>query len=358
MQDTSLWDVIPHLLVIVEFLAFVAVGEITVYLVYRLLAKLAAQTKTKIDDRITATTKRLAFLFVLVASLYTVTPSLGLPDEVHVALYYGLLLLVTMIAARVVAIIIDEAFVKIGISSEKRSVVVKVVKFGIIALGFLGILSCYLNAAMSFFVSVGIIGFVLTFSLQHPLANFIGWIYIMASNVFKVGDRVRVGESYGVVSSINHFTTELAEVNEYDMLSGRVLIVPNSMVLSEKISRWATNQPTPWDSVSFTLAYGSDLKYVEELMLKKVKEVYEELKLDVVDKVNQVYEELAPDHRRIICKPHVFFEPVEGGWISAKLVYLVPLGIRHEVKAALTKKILEAFNADPERVKFPIGRTR
>jgi small-conductance mechanosensitive channel len=136
----------------------------------------------------------------------------------------------------VAAVVVDEAFAKMRIPSEKRVAVVRVVKLGVMALGLVGVLSCYLNAAMSFLVSMGVLGFVLTFSLQYPLANFIGWVYIMASNILKVGDRVRIGESYGIVSSINHFTTELAEVDEHGMLSGRTLIVPNSAVLSERVS--------------------------------------------------------------------------------------------------------------------------
>jgi MscS family membrane protein len=188
---------------------------------YCLLARLVARTKTTVENRIIRATKRLTFLAVLLASLHTVSPSLGLPysSEIYVVLYYALLVTVTVIAVRVAAIILDEVFVKIGIPAEKKNMVVKVVKFGIIALGFIGILSDYFNVVMPFFLSLGIIGFALIFSLQYPLANLIGWVYIVASNVFKVGDRIKIGESYGVVSSINYLTTKVTEVSEYGMLS-------------------------------------------------------------------------------------------------------------------------------------------
>lgn len=361
MLNADLWNGIPHLVAVAEFLVLVVVGEIVTYLFYRLLSRLAARTKTTIDDRVIRATKRLVFFAVLLASLHAVLPSLELPyysSEVCVVLYYALLVTLVVIAVRVAAIALDEALVKIGIPAEKKNMMVNVVKFVILALGFIGILSDYLSVAVPFFLSLGIIGFALTFSLQYPLANFIGWVYIMVSNIFKVGDRVKIGESYGDVSSINYLTTRVIEVDEYGMLSGRVLTVPNSMALSASISNWV-NPPTLWDAVPFTLAYESDLRRVEEIMLKALKELYEERKLvDAVKKAKRTHEETASNREEAKSEPRVIFEPVEGGWISAKLVYLTPLKIRYEIKAALTRRILGAFNAEPERIKFPAGRSR
>lgn len=298
---------------------------------------------------------------MLLASFHTVLPSLELPyysKEAYTASYYALMVTLTVIAARVTAIVLDEAFVKIDVPVEKRKPVARVVKFGILALGTIGVLSDSLNVAIPYLVSLGIIGFALTFSLQYPLANFIGWIYIMVSNAFKVGDRVRIGGSYGIVSSINYLTTKLIEIDEYSRLSGRTLMIPNSMALSSNVSNWV-NPPILWDTVSFTLAYESDLKRVEEVMLKTLKDLYEERKLtDTLNEAKQAYEEVVPSREDVKSEPRIIFEPVEGGWISAKLVYPVPLKNKHEVKAALTKRILEAFNMEPERIKFPVGRAR
>jgi hypothetical protein len=99
MLGAGLWDIIiPRLLAVAEFLALTAVGVGALYVAYRLLARLAARTKTAVDDRIIAATKRPALIFVPLASLRAVAPSLGLPDEVHVALYYALLLLAALMA--------------------------------------------------------------------------------------------------------------------------------------------------------------------------------------------------------------------------------------------------------------------
>ncbi|MEM2312917.1 MAG: hypothetical protein QXQ28_06550 [Candidatus Nezhaarchaeales archaeon] len=49
------------------------------YLFYRLLTKLAARTKMRIDGRIVKAMKHLAFLVVLLACLRTFLPMLELP---------------------------------------------------------------------------------------------------------------------------------------------------------------------------------------------------------------------------------------------------------------------------------------
>ncbi|MBN2334927.1 hypothetical protein JXL21_05165 [Candidatus Bathyarchaeota archaeon] len=57
-------------------------------------------------------------------------------------------------------------------------------------------------------------------------------------------------------------------------------------------------------------------------------------------------------------EPYVLFEPAEGGWIAAKLMYPVPFETSVQIKTRLTQRILDAFNASPDRVMFPVGSSR
>jgi small-conductance mechanosensitive channel len=130
------------------------------------------------------------------------------------------------------------------------------------------------------------------------------------------------------------------------------------MVLSAGISNWVNRLPFETLCPS-PLAYESNLRRVEEIMLKVIKELYEEPKLvGDINEAKRIHEEVTLTEGGIKSEPNVLLEPVDGEWISAKLVYLVPLNIKYEVKATLTRRILEAFNAEPERVKFPVGRSR
>lgn len=134
------------------------------------------------------------------------------------------------------------------------------------------------------------------------------------------------------------------------------MTIPNSTVLNSNISNWV-NPPSFWDGVSFTLAYESDLKYVREIMIKIVKDVHENQKLgSAVDGYMRLYEQIG--HSGMSCEPSVVFDTVEGGWVRARLLYLTPLSTHLTIKTLITEKILEVFNANPDLVKFPIGRAR
>jgi small-conductance mechanosensitive channel len=343
---------------VVGAIAFIFIGLIAMYVINRLLAKLAVNTKTKIDDRILKATRSLDFVVILLTSAYIVLPSLEIPysSEISINLYFILLAFVVLILARVLAILLDEALEKIGVPAKKRVITVSAVKISILALGFIGIVSQFLNVIVPFAVSLGIIGFALTFSLQYPLSNFVGWFYIMTSRIFNMGDLVRLGEHKGSILSIGYLTTKIVDMDDYGNPSGRILTIPNSTVLTSNISNWV-NPPSFWDEVSFIIAYESDLKYVREIMIKIAKDVQEDQKLgSAVDGYMHLYEQIG--HGGVSCEPRVVIDTVEGGWVRARLLYLTPLSTRLTIKTLITEKILEVFNANPDLVKFPIGRAR
>ena len=339
-------------------IAFIFTGLIAMYVVNRLLHRLAVNTETKVDDRILRATKLLDFIVILLTSAYIVLPSLDIPysSEISVNLYYVLLAFIVLISARVLAILLDEALEKIGVPPKKKVITVSAVKVSILALGFIGIASHFLNVIVPFAVSLGIIGFALTFSLQYPLSNFVGWFYIMASRTFSIGDLVRLGEHKGSILSIGYLTTKIVDLDDYGNPSGRILTIPNSTVLTSNISNWVS-PPCFWDAVSFILAYESDLKYVREIMIKIVKDVQEDQKLgSAIDGYLHLYEEIG--RGAVSCEPSVVIDTVEGGWVRARLLYLTPLSASLRIKTLITEKILEVFNANPDLVKFPLGRAR
>lgn len=347
-----------ELIRVAEAIAFIFIGLIAMYAVNRLLHRLAVNTKTKIDDRILKATRLLDFIVILLASAYAVLPFLDVPysSEISVNLYFILLAFVVLILARVLAILLDEVLEKMGVPAKKKVITVSAVKVSVLALGFIGLASKFLNVIVPFAVSLGIIGFALTFSLQYPLSNFIGWFYLMASRTFSLGDLIRLGELRGSVLSIGYLTTKIVEIDDYGNPSGRILTIPNSTVLTSNVSNWVS-PPCSWDGVSFTLAYESDLKYVREVMIKIAKEVQEDQKLDsAIDGYLHLYKEIG--RGGVSCEPGVVIDTVEGGWVRVRLLYLAPLSNRFQIKTIITEKILEVFNANPELVKFPLGRSR
>jgi len=87
--------------------------------------------------------------------------------------------------------------------------------------------------------SLGVVGFGVTFALQQPILSLIGWGYIALKRPYQVGDRVKNENAKGDVIEVDFLVTTLWEVDG-DLVSshqpsGRVVTVPNSVVLSSQV---------------------------------------------------------------------------------------------------------------------------
>lgn len=91
--------------------------------------------------------------------------------------------------------------------------------------------------------SLGVFGLILSYSLSPMISNFISWIYLSLKKVYVVGDSVKIGGTRGIVTKVGYFTTTLLEIGDessYWSVTGRILTIPNSMVLSEIVATYGT----------------------------------------------------------------------------------------------------------------------
>ncbi|WP_258560429.1 mechanosensitive ion channel family protein [Halorhabdus salina] len=67
--------------------------------------------------------------------------------------------------------------------------------FGIVAtVATLGALT---DQWLGMLVSLGVVGFAVTFALQQPLFSLIGWFYILLNRSYQVGDRIAIEDTRG-----------------------------------------------------------------------------------------------------------------------------------------------------------------
>ena len=112
-----------------------------------------------------------------------------------------------------------------------------------------GVLAALTQQYVGLLFSLGIVGFAVTFALQQPLFSLIGWLYIMIKRPYEVGDRVAIERSKGDVVEIDFLVTTLWEINgelvSSNQPSGRVITLPNSVVLSSHVYNYPTgSSPT------------------------------------------------------------------------------------------------------------------
>ena len=209
--------------------------------------------------------------------------------------------------------------------------------------------------------SLGVIGFAITFALQQPLLSLIAWVYISVKQPYGVGDRVRIDDSKGDVIGVDFLVTTLWEINgdlvTTNQPSGRVVTVPNSVVLSSNVVNFGGGgSPYVWNEVGIQVAYETDLDFARSVMAAEATDLLGEEMAEGIAAYREALSE-TPVELEVYDRPTVNVTQGES-WIELRVRYLTHPRQGQRVKNELYERILDRFNENPDRVAFPVSRSR
>ena len=212
-------------------------------------------------------------------------------------------------------------------------------------------------------VSFGLISLILGFALQTPITSFIGWVYILVREPYRVGDRIRIGSATGDVIDVGYLDTTLWEFGG-DFLStehpsGRVIKFPNSSVLSTPVYNYTWPLfPYIWNEIKFPIAYNCDLDFVAKTMQEVAEQEVGEAMMKHVRVFRELLAQTPVNRLEVQERPVVLFRVADNSWLEVIVRYLVPPKEAGRVKNRLIKKLLTRLSAEPDRVRFPKGDAR
>jgi len=207
-------------------------------------------------------------------------------------------------------------------------------------------------------VSFGLISLILGFALQKPITSFIGWVYILVREPYRIGDRIKIGDATGDVIDLGYFDTTLWEFGgEYlstDHPSGRVIKFPNSNVLDTPVYNYSWPLfPYLWNEIKFNVAYNSDLEFIAQTMQQVAERAVGEAMMEQVGVFRELLEKTPVDQLQVQERPVVMFRVAENTWLEAIVRYLVHPKEAGRLKTRLIKELLLELNQYPDKVKFP-----
>ena len=212
-------------------------------------------------------------------------------------------------------------------------------------------------------LSLGLISLILGFALQTPITSFIGWIYILMREPYRVGDRIKIGTVSGDVIDVHYLDTTLWEFGgDYlstEHPSGRIIKFPNSNVLSTPVYNYTWPVfPYIWNEIKFHVAYNSDLDFVAATMREVAEQEVGEEMMKQVTVFREILAQTPVNQLEVHERPVVMFRVSENTWLEAIVRYLVHPKEAGRVKSRLIEELLKRLNAESERVLFPKSSTR
>ncbi|WP_409783210.1 mechanosensitive ion channel family protein [Acidovorax sp.] len=106
----------------------------------------------------------------------------------------------------------------------------------------------------------GAVGVGIGFGLQKLAANYVSGFVILAERSMRIGDNVKLDVFEGRITQINARYTVIRSP------SGRESIVPNELLITQRVENLSLSDPRVWMSTVVSVAYDSDVDLVGRLL--------------------------------------------------------------------------------------------
>ena len=110
----------------------------------------------------------------------------------------------------------------------------------------------------------GAVGVGLGFGLQKIAANYVSGFVILAERSLRIGDMVKVDNFEGRITDIRTRYTVIRSLN------GREAIVPNEMLITQRVENSSLADPRVLVTTTVQVAYGTDVRALQPLIARAV----------------------------------------------------------------------------------------
>jgi len=195
-------------------------------------------------------------------------------------------------------------------------------------------------------VSYGIIGAALAFALQDVFRNFVGGILIIVSGMYRVGDRISITNTFGDVMDIGVLNTTLMEIRGWvsgDQPTGRLLSLPNSLVINQPLYNYTRDHSFVWDEISIPITYTSDWKLARDIILGIVTKETAAMTMQADAEIDRIGEKYYLPKK--VVEPSAYITLTDN-WITLDVRYVTDVRRRRFLRSRLSEMILAAIEEE------------
>ncbi|MDP3987355.1 MAG: mechanosensitive ion channel family protein [Nanoarchaeota archaeon] len=237
--------------------------------------------------------------------------------------------------------IIAREFVKKKLYSKVRTkttrhnvtIFANIITYIFVIVGVLAVIFSYTGNVFSIGLTAGLLSAALGWALQRPITGIAAWIMVVFAKPFKIGDRIVVGGVRGDVSNItltHIYLREFGGTIGGEETSGRVIMVPNSVLFEKDLINYTLQDEYILDEVTFAITFESNIDKAKDVCVKAVKRVLRKIK--------------DPAYKKFP-KPYMRFNFQNSG-VDVRIRYHVPADRRLEYSSRITEEIFRTIQAE------------
>ncbi|AMV70812.1 hypothetical protein JCM30471_26200 [Desulfuromonas carbonis] len=248
--------------------------------------------------------------------------------SVQMVLLAALVIYLSIVLSWVLRALLEwEVFPRKGMDRGVRDSIKKLLHYSLVFVGFLLALSLAGIELKNFAVLAGAFGIGIGFGLQNIVNNFVSGIILLFERPIKVGDMVVIENEWGTVRKIGLRSTIVETIDQSE------IIVPNSDLVSQKVTNWTLSTKMARVVLPVGVAYGSDLAKVLGLLLAA-----------------------AEGHEAVVKEPapSAIFTAFGNSSIDFELrVWIADISRRQVVRSELGQEVDRLFREEGVEIPFP-----
>ena len=219
--------------------------------------------------------------------------------------------------------------------------------FGVGAL-LIALAVVWLSGVANLGMFLGIFGAGLALSMQETVLCIMGWLLLVFRRPYDIGDRIEIGGAKGDVIGVGVMQTSMLEVGNWvggDQSTGRMLIIPNSMLFRGPVYNYSKGFPFVWDEIGVIVTFESDWEAARDLMLEEAEIEAEKIENEVKRQIAVMQSRYAIRYQQLT--PIVYTSIADNG-VKLTLRYLCPVRERRAITHRISQNLLRAILQHPK----------
>jgi len=202
----------------------------------------------------------------------------------------------------------------------------------------------WLEGMTSISTVVGLASAGIAIALHDSIANMAGWLFILWRKPFKVGDRIQIGRTSGDVIDIRFFQFSVIEIGNWvdaDQSTGRIVHIPNSMVLREPLANSHIGFQYIWDEIPILITFESDWKKAKVLFQEIVDRTVDTAAVEAKDQIRKANEKYFISFTALT---PIVYTSVKDSGVLLTIRFLVDPRKRRSTEERLWEAILDTLD--------------